>query len=151
MAKKTIVAKVRLHIKAGEAMAGPPIAPALGPHGVNIMEFCKSFNARTEALKGKGSVMPVRLTVFSDRSFDYEVGQATMTSMIKAMLKIKSGSATPGKNGVVGVLTREQAIEIATAKLPDLTARNLAAALRTVIGSAKSMGIEASFEVEEAK
>ena len=149
MAKKTIVAKVRLHIKAGEATAGPPIAPALGPHGVNIMEFVKSYNAKTEPMKGKGFVMPVHLKVFSDRSFEYEVGQPTMTSLIKIAAVLKSGSATPGKGAKAAMLSKEQVLEIAHAKMPDLTACNLAAAVRTVVGSASSMGIGIDFKIEE--
>lgn len=149
MAKKTIVANVRLHIKAGEATAGPPIAPALGPHGVNIMEFVKSYNAKTEPLKGKGFVMPVRLKVYSDRSFDYEVGQPTITSLIKIAAGIKSGSKTPGSGAKAAVLTRDQAVDIAQSKMPDLTAQNLNAALRTVAGSARSMGIGIDFTIED--
>lgn len=149
MAKKTVVANVRMQIKPGEAAPGPPIAPAIGPHGVNIMEFCKSYNAKTESMKGKGFVLPVNMKVFSDRSFEYTVGQPTMSSLIKVTLGLKSGSKTPGNGAVVAVMTRDQALEIAKLKLADLTAQNLSAALRTVVGSAKSMGIEANFEIDE--
>lgn len=148
MAKKAVVAHVRLQIKPGEAAPGPPIAPAIGPHGVNIMEFCKSFNAKTEGLKGKGYVLPVKMKIFSDRSFEYTVGRPTISSLIKVSLGLKSGSKTPGSTSVA-VLTKEQAIEIVKQKQEDLTARGLAAALRTVVGSAKSMGITVDFEVDE--
>lgn len=148
MAKKTVVANVRMQIKPGEAAPGPPIAPAIGPHGVNIMEFCKSFNARTEALKGKGFVLPVKMKVFSDRSFEYVVNQPTVTSIIKVVLGLKSGSKTPG-SAVVASMTYDQALEVAKMKFADLTAGNMKSALKTVIGSAKSMGIEVSFDVDE--
>lgn len=149
MAKKTMVALVRMQIKPGSATPGPPIAPAIGPHGVNIMEFCKSFNAKTESMKGKDYVMPIKMKIFSDRSFTFTVGQPTMSSLIKMVLGIKSGSQTPGSGKSAAVMTKDQAIEIAKTKMPDLTVRNMSAALRTVAGSARSMGIEVDFEINE--
>lgn len=149
MAKKTVVANVRMQIKPGEANPGPPIAPAIGPHGVNIMEFCKSYNAKTESMKGKGFLMPVKMKIFSDRSFEFTVGQPTMSSLIKVTLGLKSGSQTPGNGASVAEMTKDQAVEIAKIKLADLTARNMTAALKTVVGSAKSMGIRADFEIDE--
>lgn len=147
--KKAIVARVRIQIKPGEANPGPPIAPSLGPHGVNIMEFCKAFNAKTESLKGSGYVVPVRIVVFSDRSFDFTVGQPTMTSLIKKVTGLKSGSVTPGKGASVAVLSLDQALEIAKIKEPDLTASHRVAILKTIVGSAKSMGISCDFIPEE--
>lgn len=148
MAKKTKVAYVRMQIKPGEAAPGPPIAPAIGPHGVNIMEFCKSFNAKTSDMKGTGYVLPVKVTVYSDRSFEFTVGAPTTSSLIKVALGIKSGSKTPGSANVA-VLTREKALEIVKQKMGDLTASHRSAAIKTIVGCAKSMGIASDFEIDE--
>lgn len=140
MAKK-ISAYIRLQIKAGEANPSPPVGPALGQHGVNIMEFCKAFNAKTQNLE-KGLPTPVVITVYADRSFTFITKTPPASVLLKKMvLGGKSGSATP--NTVkVGTATRAQLEEIAKIKEPDITAADLDAAVRTIAGTARSMGIE---------
>lgn len=139
MAKK-IVGYIKLQIKAGQANPSPPIGPALGQRGVNIMEFCKAFNAKTQSLEA-GLLVPVVITVFSDKSFTFIVKTPPASILIKRSLKLAKGSARP--NTVkVGKLTRDQLVEIATQKQPDLTAADLEAAVRTIAGSARSMGID---------
>ena len=139
MAKK-ITGYIKLQVKAGEANPSPPIGPALGQRGVNIMEFCKTFNAQTQNVE-KGMPLPVVITVYSDRSFTFITKTPPATYLLKKAAGLKSGSAKP--NTVkVGKLNRDQLAEIATAKLPDLTAADLDAAIRTIAGSARSMGLD---------
>lgn len=140
MAKK-ITAYIRLQVKAGEANPSPPVGPALGQHGVNIMEFCKTFNAKTQNLE-KGMPTPVIITVYADRSFTFVTKSPPASVLLKKIvLGGKSGSQTP--NTVkVGKATRAQLEEIAKIKEPDLTAADLDAAVRTIAGTARSMGID---------
>lgn len=138
MAKK-ITAYIKLQVKAAQANPSPPVGPALGQHGVNIMEFCKAFNARTQSME-KGLPIPVVITAFADKSFTFIMKTPPATILIKKAAKIEKGSARPHTNKV-GKITRAQAEEIAKAKEPDLTAADLDAAVRTIAGSARSMGI----------
>lgn len=140
MAKK-IQAYVKLQVKAQEANPAPPVGPALGQQGVNIMEFCKQFNAATQAMK-KGMPIPVIITVYNDRSFTFITKTPPASILIKEMLKLAKGSAIPNKTKV-GKITRAQLEEIAKLKEPDLTAADLDAAVRTIAGSARSMGVDA--------
>jgi large subunit ribosomal protein L11 len=138
MAKK-ITAYIKLQVKAGEANPSPPVGPALGQHGVNIMEFCKAFNARTQNQE-KGLPTPVVITVYSDRSFTFITKTPPATVLLRKALGLAKGSSTP--NTVkVGTVTRAQLEEIATTKMPDLTAADMDAAVRTIAGSARSMGL----------
>ena len=139
MAKK-ITGYIKLQVKAGEANPSPPIGPALGQRGVNIMEFCKTFNAQTQNVE-KGMPLPVVITVYSDRSFTFITKTPPATFLLKKAAGIKSGSAKPN-TAKVGKLDREQLAEIAKAKMPDLTAADLDAAVRTIAGSARSMGLD---------
>jgi large subunit ribosomal protein L11 len=138
MAKK-ISAYIKLQVKAGEANPSPPVGPALGQHGVNIMEFCKAFNAKTQNME-KGLPTPVVITVYSDRSFTFITKTPPASILLKKAVGIKSGSSTPNKNKV-GTVTREQLEEIAKTKMEDLNAASLEAAVRTIAGSARSMGL----------
>ena len=138
MAKK-ISAYIKLQVKAGEANPSPPVGPALGQHGVNIMEFCKAFNAKTQNLE-KGLPTPVVITVYSDRSFTFITKTPPASILLKKAVGIKSGSSTPNKNKV-GTVTREQLEEIAKTKMEDLNAASLDAAVKTIAGSARSMGL----------
>lgn len=138
MAKK-IIGFIKLQVPAGKANPAPPIGPALGQRGLNIMEFCKAFNARTQSME-KGLPIPVVITAFSDKSFTFIMKTPPATILIKKAAKIEKGSARPQTNKV-GKITRAQAEEIAKAKEPDLTAADLDAAVRTIAGSARSMGI----------
>lgn len=139
MAKK-IQAYVKLQVKAGEANPAPPIGPALGQQGVNIMEFCKAFNARTQNVE-KGMPMPVVITVYTDRSFTFIIKTPPASFLIMKAAGIEKGSSIPNKNKV-GKITRKQLAEIATTKMPDLTAADLEAAMHTIAGTARNMGIE---------
>ena len=140
MAKK-ISAYIRLQIKAGEANPSPPVGPALGQHGVNIMEFCKAFNEATKNIE-KGLPVPVVITVFADRKFTFITKTPPAAVLLKKIvLNGKSGSATPNTEKV-GKATRAQLEEIAKMKEPDLTAADLDAAVRTIAGTARSMGID---------
>ena len=139
MAKK-INAYIKLQVKAGIANPSPPVGPALGQHGVNIMEFCKTFNARTQELE-QGMPIPVVITVYSDRSFTFITKTPPASSLLKKAAGVQKGSAIPQTNKV-GKVTREQLEQIANAKMPDLTAADLDAAVRTIAGSARSMGLE---------
>ncbi len=139
MAKK-VEAYIKLQVPAGQANPSPPVGPALGQHGVNIMEFCKAFNAATQGLE-QGMPVPVVITVYNDRSFTYITKTPPASILLKKAAGIKSGSGTPNSNKV-GKVTREQLEEIAKTKEPDLTAADLDAAVRTIAGSARSMGIE---------
>ena len=138
MAKK-ITGYIKLQIPAGKANPSPPIGPALGQHGVNIMEFCKAFNAKTQA--DEGTIIPVVITVYADRSFTYITKTPPAPILIKKAAGIESGSAVPNKNKV-GKLTRDQVMEIAQKKMVDLNAATLEAAMRTIEGTARSMGVE---------
>ncbi len=137
MAKK-VVAEVKLQIPAGQANPSPPVGPALGQRGVNIMEFCKAFNARTQSQQGL--IIPVIVTVYADRSFTFVTKTPPASVLLKRAAGIEKGSGEPNKKEV-GKVTRKQVREIAELKLPDLTAGDLEAAIRTVEGTAKSMGI----------
>ena len=139
MAKK-VKAYIKLQVKAGEANPSPPVGPALGQHGVNIMEFCKAFNAQTQTTE-KGLPIPVVITVYSDRSFTFITKTPPASTLLKKALGLSKGSGTPN-TAKVGTATREQLEEVAKAKMPDLTASDLEAAVRTVAGSARSMGID---------
>ena len=138
MAKK-IIGFIKLQVPAGKANPAPPIGPALGQRGLIIMEFCKAFNARTQSME-KGLPIPVVITAFADKSFTFIMKTPPATILIKKAAKIEKGSARPHTNKV-GKITRAQAEEIAKAKEPDLTAADLDAAVRTIAGSARSMGI----------
>ncbi len=139
MAKK-IQAYIKLQVKAGEANPAPPVGPALGQHGVNIMEFCKTFNARTQGIE-KGMPIPVVITVFNDRSFTFITKTPPASLLLLNLIPGGKGSSTPHTNKV-GKVTRKQLEEIAKIKMPDLTAAGMDAAVRTIAGSARSMGIE---------
>ena len=138
MAKK-IEAYIKLQVKAGEANPSPPVGPALGQHGVNIMEFCKAFNAQTQNLE-KGLPTPVVITVYSDRSFTFITKTPPAAVLLRKAAGIPKGSGTPNTEKV-GTVNREQLEEIARAKEPDLTAADMDAAVRTIAGSARSMGL----------
>ncbi|HLC17714.1 MAG TPA: 50S ribosomal protein L11 [Thermodesulfobacteriota bacterium] len=137
MAKK-IIAQIKLQIQAGKANPAPPIGPALGQHGVNIMDFCKAFNAKTQGQEGM--VIPVIITVYADRSFSYITKTPPASVLLRKAAGIEKGSKDPKKEKV-GKVTRKQVEEIAKLKLPDLTAGTLEAACKTIAGTARSMGI----------
>ena len=139
MAKK-VVGYIKLQVPAGKANPSPPIGPALGQRGLNIMEFCKAFNAQTQKME-PGLPIPVVITAFADKSFTFIMKTPPASILIKKAAKVEKGSKTPHTDKV-GKLTRAQAEEIAKMKMPDLTAADLDAAVRTVAGSARSMGIE---------
>jgi large subunit ribosomal protein L11 len=139
MAKK-VQAYIKLQVAAGKANPSPPVGPALGQHGVNIMEFCKSFNAQTQGME-VGMPLPVVITVYSDRSFTFVTKTPPATYLLKKAAGITAGSATPNTKKV-GKVTRAQLEEIATIKMPDLTASDMDAAVRTIAGSARSAGLE---------
>ncbi len=138
MAKK-INAYIKLQVKAGQANPSPPVGPALGQHGVNIMEFCKAFNAQTQGME-PGLPIPVVITVYSDRSFTFITKTPPAAILLKKAAGLKSGSARPNTEKV-GTVTRAQLEEIATTKMADLTAADMDAAVRTIAGSARSMGL----------
>jgi len=138
MAKK-ITGYIKLQIPAAKANPSPPIGPALGQHGVNIMEFCKAFNAKTQA--DEGTIIPVVITVYADRSFTFITKTPPAPVLIKKALGIESGSSVPNKTKV-GTLTRDQVRDIAQKKMVDLNAASLEAAMRTIEGTARSMGVE---------
>jgi large subunit ribosomal protein L11 len=139
MAKK-VTAYIKLQVKAGEANPSPPVGPALGQHGVNIMEFCKAFNARTQDME-KGLPTPVVITVYADRSFTFITKTPPASVLLRKSLGLAKGSSNPNVNKV-GTVTRAQLEEIANIKMPDLTAADLDAAVRTIAGSARAMGLE---------
>ena len=138
MAKK-IVGFIKLQIPAGKANPSPPVGPALGQRGLNIMEFCKAFNAATQNIE-PGLPVPVVITAYADKSFTFIMKTAPATTLLKKAAKLQKGSARPHSDKVA-TITREQAEEIAKTKQPDLTAADLGAAVRTIAGSARSMGI----------
>jgi large subunit ribosomal protein L11 len=137
MAKK-VIAEIKLQIPAGAANPSPPVGPALGQRGVNIMEFCKAFNAQTQSQSGL--IIPVIITVYADRSFAFITKTPPASVLLKRAAGLEKGSGEPRKK-MVGKVTKAQVEEIAKAKLPDLTAKDLAAAIRTVEGTARSMGL----------
>ena len=137
MAKK-VLTKIKLQIPAGQASPAPPVGPALGQHGVNIMEFCKSFNAQTQ---GSGSIVPVEITVFEDRTFTFVTKTAPAAVLLREALGIDKGSGEPNRNKV-GTVTRDQVRAIAETKMPDLNANDVDAAMKIIEGTARSMGID---------
>ena len=137
--KKKVSGYIKLQIPAGKANPAPPIGPALGQHGVNIMGFCKEFNAKTQKL-GE-TIVPVVITVYADRSFSFVMKSAPASVLIKQALKLKSGSAEPNKNKV-GKITRDQLKEIAQTKFEDMNAVDIDAAVRSIAGTARSMGVD---------
>lgn len=139
MAKK-IQAYIKLQVAAGQANPSPPVGPALGQHGVNIMEFCKAFNAQTQGIE-PGAPVPVIITVYNDRSFTFVMKTPPASFLLKKAAGIKSGSGVPNKNKV-GKVTRAQLEEIVKTKEPDLTAADMDAAVRTIAGTARSMGLD---------
>ncbi len=139
MAKK-IQAYIKLQVKAGQANPSPPVGPALGQHGVNIMEFCKAFNAKTQSVE-QGLPLPVVITVYSDRSFTFITKTPPVSVLLLKLIAGGKGSSTPHTNKV-GKVNRKQLEEIAKIKMPDITAADMNAAVRTIAGSARSMGIE---------
>jgi large subunit ribosomal protein L11 len=138
MAKK-VIGQIKLQIPAGKANPSPPVGPALGQHGVNIMEFCKSFNARTQG--EDGMIIPVVITVYADRSFTFITKTPPAAVLLMKAAKIPKGSGVPNKNKV-GKVTMDQVIEIAKLKMPDLNAFDVDAAVKTIEGTARSMGLE---------
>ena len=138
MAKKE-VAKIKLQIPAGAANPSPPVGPALGQHGLNIMQFCKEFNARTQ--DQKGMIIPVVITAFADRSFTFITKTPPAADLVMKAAKVEKGSGEPNRTKV-GSITMQQVDEIAKLKMPDLTAKDLDAARRSILGTARSMGVE---------
>jgi large subunit ribosomal protein L11 len=136
---KKVVGQIKLQIEAGKATPAPPVGPALGQAGVNIMDFCKAFNARTQ--KDAGLVIPVVITVYADRSYTFVTKTPPVAILIKKEAQVAKGSGTPNKQKV-GKITMKQAEAIAKLKLPDLNTEDLQSALRTVLGTARSMGVE---------
>ena len=139
--KKKVKGLVKLQIKGGAANPSPPVGPALGQQGVNIMEFCKAFNAQTQTPEKAGKPLPVIITVYEDRSFTFIVKTPPASYLIKEAAKVEKGSSTPNTNKV-GKVTRKQLEEIAKIKMADLNAASIDAAVRSLAGSARSMGIE---------
>lgn len=136
---KKVVAQIKLQIAAGAANPQPPVGPALGQHGVNIMEFCKAFNAKTQ--DQKGLIIPVVITVFSDRSFTFILKTPPAAILIKKAIGLEKGSAQPNRTKV-GKIPRSKIQEIAKLKMPDLNAKDLAGAMRMIEGTARSLGVE---------
>ncbi|MCI4454569.1 MAG: 50S ribosomal protein L11 [Thermodesulfobacterium sp.] len=138
MAKK-VIAQIKLQLPAGQATPAPPVGPALGQHGVNIMEFVKAFNEKTRGQEGL--IIPVIITVYADRSFTFELKTPPASVLIKKALGIETGAHTPGKE-IVGKLTRKQLEEIAKTKMQDMNCATLEAAMRCIEGTARSMGVQ---------
>ena len=136
---KKVAGMIKLQVKGGQANPAPPIGPALGAKGVNIMEFCKQFNAKTQQENGR--VIPVEITVFSDRSFTFILKTPPAAELIKEKIKLKKGSGEPNKNKV-GKITRDQLREIAEYKLKDLNAHDVDMAINSIAGTARSMGVD---------
>ncbi len=139
MATKVVMSQIKLQIPAGQATPSPPVGPALGQHGVNIMEFCKAFNAKTQGQEG--SIIPVIIDVYKDRSFSFITKSSPASALLKQAAGIAKGSSNPSKESV-GTVTQEQVREIAKVKMEDLNAENVEAAMRIIAGSAKSMGLK---------
>ncbi len=138
MAKK-VIANIKLQVQAGKATPAPPVGSALGPHGLNIMDFCKAFNAKTA--KQEGLIIPVVVTVYSDRTYSFVTKTPPAAVLLKKVANIAKGSGEPNKNKV-GTVTMKQVQEIAQTKMPDLNASNLEAAVKIVMGTARSMGLD---------
>ena len=136
--KKKVAALVKVALNAGAATPAPPVGTALGPHGVNIMEFCKAYNAQTESMRG--NVIPVEITIYEDRTFTFITKTPPAAELIKKAAGLKSGASNPSKE-TVGKITRDQVREIANTKLPDLNANDVEAAMKVVEGTARSMGV----------
>ena len=139
MAKKEIRGYIKLQIKGGQANPAPPVGPALGQRGINIMDFCKAFNEKTKNFMGKP--VPVVITVYKDKKFDFIIKSPPASYFIKEAIKLKSGSQEPGRN-IVGSITKKQLQEIAKQKMTDLNAHDIDEASKIIAGSARSMGIE---------
>jgi large subunit ribosomal protein L11 len=142
---KELKAIIKLQVKGGAANPSPPVGPALGQHGVNIMEFCKSFNAQTQTPDRQGKPLPVEISVFADRSFTFIIKTPPASHLIKEAAGLTSGSPTPNTNKV-GKITRKQLEEIARFKMQDLNAGSVEAAMKSIAGSARSMGVEVEGE-----
>ncbi len=138
MPPKQVIANVKMQLEAGKANPAPPVGTALGPHGVNIMDFCKAFNAKTQSLEG---VVPAVVTIYSDKSFTFVTKVSPMSNLIKKTINLSKGSAESNKIKV-GVLTNDQVEQIAKQKMPDLNTKDLESAKKNVIGTARSMGVE---------
>ena len=136
--KKKVAAIVKVQLQAGQANPAPPVGTALGPHGVNIMEFCKAYNAATESMRG--NVVPVEITIYEDRTFSFVTKTPPAAEMIKKAAGLQKGSSTPHTDKV-GKITKDQIREIATTKMPDLNANDIDQAMKIVEGTARSMGI----------
>ena len=136
--KKKIAALVKVQLQAGAATPAPPVGTALGPHGVNIMEFCKAYNAQTESMRG--NVVPVEITIYEDRTFSFITKTPPAPEMIKKAAGLQKGSAVPQRDKV-GKITKDQVREFATTKMPDLNARDIDAAMKIIEGTARSMGV----------
>jgi len=139
MAKKEVKAQVKLQIPGGLANPAPPVGTALGPHGVNMQDFCSQFNAKTQEMKG--DVVPVLINIYADRSFDFILKTSPAAELLKKAAGLKSGSATPNTKKV-GKVTKDQIRQIAETKMPDLNANDIEAAMRTIEGTARQMGLE---------
>ena len=139
MATKEVMGQIKLQIPAGQATPSPPVGPALGQHGVNIMEFCKAFNAKTQGQEG--SIIPVIIDVYKDKSFSFITKSSPASALLKQAAGIAKGSSNPSKESV-GTVTQEQVREIAKVKMEDLNAEDIEAAMRIISGSAKSMGLK---------
>jgi large subunit ribosomal protein L11 len=139
VATKEMTGQIKLQIPAGQATPSPPVGPALGQHGVNIMEFCKAFNAKTQGQEG--SIIPVIIDVYKDRSFSFITKSSPASALLKQAAGIAKGSSNPSKESV-GTVTQEQVREIAKTKMEDLNAEDIEAAMRIIAGSAKSMGLK---------
>jgi large subunit ribosomal protein L11 len=137
--KKKVAAIVKVALNAGAATPAPPVGTALGPHGVNIMEFCKRYNAETEPMRG--NVIPVEITIYEDRTFSFVTKTPPAAELIKKAAGLTSGSAVPHKD-IVGSITADQVREIAQTKMPDLNANDIDAAMKIVAGTARSMGVQ---------
>ena len=135
---KEILGYLKLQIKGGAANPAPPVGPALGAKGLNIMDFCKQFNARTQEKQGR--LLPVLITIYSDKSFDFIIKTPPVASLIMEMTKIRKGSSEPNRNKV-GTITWDQIRTISETKMPDLNAMNVESAMKTIAGTAKSMGV----------
>ena len=139
MATKVVMSQIKLQIPAGQATPSPPVGPALGQHGVNIMEFCKAFNSKTQGQEG--SIIPVIIDVYKDKSFSFITKSSPASALLKRAAGIAKGSSNPSKESV-GTVTQEQVREIAKVKMEDLNADDIEAAMRIIAGSAKSMGLK---------
>ncbi len=144
MAGKKLKAYIKLQIKAGEANPSPPVGPALGQHGLNIMEFCKAFNERSSTYE-KGMVLPVVISVYADRTFDFIIKTPPASVLIRKVLGLSKGSSVPNKDKV-GTITQQQLREIAETKMPDLNASSVETAMISIAGTARSMGVEVEQE-----